>query len=620
MFQRNLAAIRERDKALAERLESLAPSPRITREKGAGRRVLITVNAPGGEGKLTMPDLGKPHLDSMGEALSMSRMVAALGLGSGRLFAEIVERTGPQTFVLLIEPDIDLFAAVIAEEDFSKAFRQPKVCLAVGEKPHAATIIKAESELSVFTITDCSVIENPWSAPLYIEYFNEVKDRISHLMKMGGQNAATLAQMDDSWRDNVLENLPAIIKSAPVMSLFGRFSGMPGVVVAAGPSLSKNIWWLGALKGRGVIIAVDTAVRALLSAGITPDIVVSLDSQFNNYLHLKGVKLPDTLMAFNPVSFPQIVKEHEGPMVFTGYTYPLVEWLETVIGELGSVRAGGSVATSAFDLAVKMGCSPVVLIGQDLCYSTRATHAEGTLYETETRAGLNTRLDDAIVAGATGVVDLFGREALALGKMEAWRQWFELVILGVDQPVFNATEGGTPIQGASPVSMAEVVARHGKPGGGEPALACMDFTMTGAREKEVAEALHSAREEARAAKSICGKGMNALKSAISYITDELSISKADSAMGEVKNLAREILEKSLFAELNRFAVESALDRVENIRRKSEALENKKDRFTMSLEAYRALFTEIYEIAAKFDKSVSQAIRSISGAREGGAGQ
>ena len=53
--------------------------------------------------------------------------------------------------------------------------------------------------------------------------------------------------------------------------------GYPAFIVSAGPSLDKNIDMLKEVKGRGMIMAVDTAIKPLLKKGIVPDIVASVD-------------------------------------------------------------------------------------------------------------------------------------------------------------------------------------------------------------------------------------------------------------------------------------------------------------------------------------------------------
>lgn len=601
----NLRAIREKDPALANRLLTLPPSNRV-QKKASGKRVTITVKAPDGDGALKLPDLGAPTLTTMAEELSASRMAVVLGFGSGKLFAEVVERTGPQTFVLLVEPDIDLFAAIISEEDFSRAFELERVFLSVGEKPHAATIIRAEEAFSLFTITNFPVLENSWSSGLYAGYFAEVKTRLAELMAMGKQNTDTLAILGAEWRKNILENLPAIVKSPPVSSLFGKFAGIPAIIVAAGPSLDKNVRFLSSLAGSAIIIAVDTAVRPLLLAGVEPHIVVALDSQMENYRHLAGVDLPNSLYALNPVVNPLIVKERNGPMVFTGYAEPLFEWVETVIGERGSVRTGGSVATSAFDLAMKMGCSPVIFVGQDLCYSATATHADGAMQTT------SSGLEPGATDGMFSARNIFGEQVLTSHKMESWRRWFELLIPSSPASALNATEGGVSIAGAETVSLAEAVARHCCRGtvANTPGQMMEKLTANEFNAGRLAEALTTARAEARFIKTACGKGLSAVKASIPLINNQAGLPPgAMQSLDDMRERSRDILTRELFARINRYHMERTLDRVEEKRRKSDQLEDR-ERMAMSIEAYRELFSGIYEIASTFEREVDKALNGV----------
>ena len=52
---------------------------------------------------------------------------------------------------------------------------------------------------------------------------------------------------------------------------------IPAIVVSAGPSLNKNIVELRKAKNKAFIVAVDTAVKPLVKAGIIPDLYVVVD-------------------------------------------------------------------------------------------------------------------------------------------------------------------------------------------------------------------------------------------------------------------------------------------------------------------------------------------------------
>jgi hypothetical protein len=61
--------------------------------------------------------------------------------------------------------------------------------------------------------------------------------------------------------------------------------------------------------------------------------------------------------------------------------FPLGETLEAAVGEKGKLGAGGSVATSAWDLARLLGANPVYTAGLDLGFPGMRTHCRGVYAE-----------------------------------------------------------------------------------------------------------------------------------------------------------------------------------------------------------------------------------------------
>lgn len=182
---------------------------------------------------------------------------------------------------------------------------------------------------------------------------------------------------------NTIRNIPRIVGSADARELTGAFSGAPTVVVAAGPSLDRALGWLRALPPHVLLIAVDTAARPLLEAGIEPHLVVAVDPSDLNARHLRH--LPDTGRTWlvtegslDPTAFEW----------FTGRTFTFAvsdhepwPWLQSAGIGRGRLRAWGSVLTSALDLALKAGCSPIAFAGADLAYSGGRPYCRGTVYE-----------------------------------------------------------------------------------------------------------------------------------------------------------------------------------------------------------------------------------------------
>jgi len=611
ILRKNIDAIRKHDHQLAERLEKVCPSPRISRVVDSSGKVTFEVTGPDAEGKLKIPDIGGPMLDSVAGEFSSARMVVALGFGSGRMLSEIADRTSGQTFILLVEPDIDLFSSVIGEVDLSRIFSLERVCAAVGEKPQAATIIRAENEFSVFTLRDFPTIENPWSAPVYRSYFTEVKKNLDQLKEFGRQNTITLASMGKEWRKNIFENLPTIINSPPVSSLFDKYTGSPAVVVAAGPSLDKNKSALASVKGRFLIISVDTAIGPLLSAGVAPDIVVAIDSQYENYLHVAGYDQPGTLFALSPIVWPELARERAGGSVFIGNNEPMFEWIEDIIGKRGDVKAGGSVATTAFDLAVKLGCSPIIFVGQDMAYTNDKSHATGSLQDMTGQVAPMEMAHQDKEAGNSlfSKKDIFGRPALTSIKMDTWRRWYEVIISHDGVTALNATEGGIEIPGVASVSLVEAIATNMK---NALPLSQIAYERSEWPEKtgDLEKALAGARKEARSVKTVCARGSQQLQTAMGRAGYEgMAATRTMTDMQVLGGLAHEILEHELFVEVNRWSVDMVIDSLERLRKNGADI-TQAESLANLFEAYSALFRELYEIASEFDKGSTKALEEI----------
>ena len=186
---------------------------------------------------------------------------------------------------------------------------------------------------------------------------------------------------------NTLRNLPALTVEGDVASLVGAGTGRPAVVVAAGPTLDANLPDLIAGRERVLLIAVDTALRPLLAAGIHPDVVVAVDPSEANASHLVDLpECPNTVLVAEGSLDPEAVRQFAGRTCFfrvaDHHPWP---WLRGHGLDRRQLRAWGSVLTTAFDLALTMGCDPIIFAGADLAFTGDRPYARGTTFEEEWR-------------------------------------------------------------------------------------------------------------------------------------------------------------------------------------------------------------------------------------------
>jgi hypothetical protein len=265
-------------------------------------------------------------------------------------------------------------------------------------------------------------------------------------------NAEARRQQGARYVLNTLRNLRAIAEEPGAAELFGAAPQRPAIIAAAGPSLDAALASLQQAQHSALIIAVDTALRPLLQAGIAPHLVVAVDPSEANGRHL--LDLPEcaathlvaeasidplALRAFRGRSFVFAVSDHE--------PWP---WLSSIGRRPARLRAWGSVLTTAFDLAVNMGCNPIAFVGADLAYSGARPYCRGVTFEEDWQRLAHwgeppaRQFRDAIARFDAAVQpDVTGGEVRTAPHLIAFRDWLvEQIGKEQERRFVNATGAG----------------------------------------------------------------------------------------------------------------------------------------------------------------------------------
>ena len=206
------------------------------------------------------------------------------------------------------------------------------------------------------------------------------------------------------------------------------------VIVSAGPSLDRNIRELKAFENRCFILAVDTALRPLLAAGITPHAVILADPTELNAQHIVGAMPESAYLIAEQAAHPSALQSAQRRFLFGLGLFP--DSLFTKFGFAKSrLDAWGSVATSALDLACRMGADPIIFTGQDFAYTGNRNYARNTIF--------HSRPFDIELARKVGSTDIWGNEIFTTEDFIAFRDYFVRRMKQSPRVRFiNATEGG----------------------------------------------------------------------------------------------------------------------------------------------------------------------------------
>jgi hypothetical protein len=185
-------------------------------------------------------------------------------------------------------------------------------------------------------------------------------------------------------------------------------------------------------EARPVLIAVDTALRSLLAAGIEPDYVVVADAQYWNARHLAGLAAPHATLVTEIAVHPSVFRFPCARILLYDSANPITRELSTGQPAKGSLAAGGSVASVAWDLARRLGATDIYLAGLDLSFPRKRTHARGSLFERQSHqrssrlAPQETAAVSALFSAPTLLdQDYAGRPLLTDQRMRLYAWWFE---------------------------------------------------------------------------------------------------------------------------------------------------------------------------------------------------
>jgi SAM-dependent methyltransferase len=311
--------------------------------------------------------------------LDATDVLFVIGCGEGHVL-HVLDRRGWSGHVVALELDSASAAACLSRKpavDWQRAGR----FTALAGPDH----IGLDKVLSVFPLaTEKPVIAgDPEVARAHREACVHAARTVTRAWFGARANDEARKKNAGRYLQNTLRNAGAIAREADAADLKNLFAGVPALVVGAGPSLDRNIPDIARYRDRVVVITADTALRPLLSAGIEPDLVVATDPTETNARHLNDLPpCPRTHLVAEGSVDPESLPPFEGRTFFfrvaDHHPWP---WLRQAGHDRVRLRAWGSVLTTAFDLALEMGCGPIVFAGADLAFTGGRPYARGTTYE-----------------------------------------------------------------------------------------------------------------------------------------------------------------------------------------------------------------------------------------------
>ncbi|MDR2393732.1 MAG: DUF115 domain-containing protein [Treponema sp.] len=321
----------------------------------------------------------------LAETLKGTGPLIILGFGLGYGAEGILEKTGfsPNRPIILVERRAEVLRKALETRDLSPLLSAGSLIFVLGGAEEGITGALHFCKTQVPGGKGApELIRNRGLMQLDAPWYAGVERHIHAWTAQDTVNQATLRRFGKRWVRNGLRNLQAIRDLPGIRHLTGILTPeIPTFLAAAGPSLDRIAPLLPAIQQRCVMVAVDTALRCFVRAGVEPDFAVAVDPQYWNFRHLDRLPLPKTRFILESAVYPPVLRHPCAGRFLCASLYPIGKFIEDRLDPKGRLGAGGSVATTAWDFARMLGSSSIWIGGLDLAFPGLKTHFKGARFE-----------------------------------------------------------------------------------------------------------------------------------------------------------------------------------------------------------------------------------------------
>lgn len=378
--------------------------------------------------------------------------ILLFGLGNGMYVNKLLEKTADDVTIIVYEPTIDILRVVLKEFDISTLIGTERVHILINQSMDG-TLDDFFSAILEFTDIEDFIYKSYLNYnKLYRKEYQEYMGVLQNVCSAINSSQSVIGRYGKAYYENTFSNFQYFLHSKSLQSLNERLpKDIPAVIVAAGPSLDKNIMQLQKAKGKAFIIAVDSALRPLVRNHIIPDICISIDGK-KKTAHFDDEETRDIPLICYLNSHREILSRHRAEKFFLNdLNHHVQHFFSQNNMVLPIVTSGGSVANDAFSVLQMLGFTTIILIGQDLALTDNKSHADATLVgELGWMADHYTDLIE--------VEGIDGNPILSKPEYKLYCNWFEEQIVKYPEiKVIDATEGGALIHGSIIKTLEEAI-------------------------------------------------------------------------------------------------------------------------------------------------------------------
>lgn len=398
----------------------------------------------------------------IGEINEPSNRVLYIGIEMTSLY-DINEKLlslNEKSMLFLFYRETEYLSELLTKFDFTSY--EDKVLFFAGDISSSETIVHLNQSI-VRIMFSYTILKPIVKETLDMEYVKLATEVIRHFREYRDNYEFMLGNNTDDTLyglKNRMLNTPNYAKNMGYLELLKvaseQYKGKPAIMVASGPSLDKNVHLLKDYQDKALILACDGSLSTLFKHGITPQVVGSVERIKKTYEVFYGnreeeLRNMDIIFSGPAVVRPEIVdifKNQKMISVFKAHeSYGI--WMDDItMNKKGKLWSGTSVAHFLYSFAEGLGCDPIILIGQDLAYSTSGLSHAGDVEVIE-----NIDLNKV----ETWVTDYEGKDIPSTSVWKMFLLTLEEMVRSSPSKAIDATEGGALIKGTEIMSLQDAL-------------------------------------------------------------------------------------------------------------------------------------------------------------------
>lgn len=373
------------------------------------------------------------------------------GYGKGYIVDQLIEEIQYEESILIIDPLVEKGKLEVESRHFKKG-------IFYWDEKDVNTLTYMLTSISEIGAIKIKVIISPNYEKIFPNELKKVLGMIKDHQEGRVVNDNTITFFSKLWQENMTKNMINILQDESLVQLEG-FSNKPVVVASGGPSLTKHISLLKKMRKQILLVAAGSTINSLISYGIEPDFVVSIDGGDPNYNHFKDLELKYARLIYTPFNHHGIRASFKQPayVFLANNQESICAYFKKFDQNFVEVLGGGTVAQYAYSIAQYISTGPIAIIGQDLAYTNNQTHAEG-----------NKNIDRVVVdsenEGFKETEGYYGDTVITSRVLYSMKRTFE-DMMRFHPPkveVYNCTEGGVKIKGYNQISFKDFYIRYVK--------------------------------------------------------------------------------------------------------------------------------------------------------------